>query len=195
MEEDCTDILNFYLASEATNILSFDSPWTEDSVSRPENNNKMADDDRDIQDLFDGETSPDVDQDDDNTSSISWGEESTSRDDGKEITDVKITNLRVQELNELLRDVPWDDAARIKKRRRNLKNRGYALTCRLRKQREQEDMVNENTSLKKQLQDGKCKLVKIWKEKEAYKRKCLQLQQSFTIYKQRMEAAEVPPCR
>ena len=188
MEEDSSDMLNFYLASEETNAL-FDSSWIEESACS-DNKNKMADDDDScsIQDLFDGETNPEVYQDDDNTSLESWGEKSSTRD-VKEITDEEIANLRVSELNKRLRKIPWDEAARIRKRRRNLKNRGYALTCRLRKQREQEDLINENTSLKKQLEDGKWKLLKIWKEKEIYKRKYLQLQQSIAVHKQGIEAS------
>ena len=194
MEDDCGDLLNLYFASEATSTL-FDSSWTEESVLS-ESNNKMADnpDDQDIQDLFDGETSLDVDQDDGDTSSVSGDDESSSRD-AKEITDEEIANLRVSELNKYLRKIPWDEAARIRKRRRNLKNRGYALTCRLRKQQEHEDLINENTSLKKQVEDGKWKLLKILKEKEAYKRKYLQLQQSLAVPKQGMEASQALPCR
>ena len=195
MEDDCSDIFfDLYLASGTTNTL-FDSSWTDESVLSEENN-KMADDqdDCDIQDLFDGETNPEVHHDDDNTSSESWGDEFRTRD-AKEITDEEITNLRVSELNRFLRNVPWNEAARIRKRRRNLKNRGYALTCRLRKQREQEDLINENTSLKKQLEEGKFKFLKIWKEKEAYKRKYLQLQKSFAVHKTIMEVSESLPCR
>ncbi|KAL9974264.1 hypothetical protein ACROYT_G011281 [Oculina patagonica] len=194
MEEDCSDLFDLYLPSEKTNTL-FDSSWIQESVLS-EDNNKMADDqdDRDIQDLFDGETNPEVDQDDDNASSVSWDDESSTRD-AKVITDEEIANLRVSELNKRLRNIPWDEAARIRKRRRNLKNRGYALTCRLRKQREQEDLMNENTLLKKQVEGGKWKLLKIWKEKEAYKRKYLLLQQSIAVYKQGTEASESLPCR
>ena len=79
---------------------------------------------------------------------------------------------------------PRRPRAKIRKRRRNLKNREYSLSCRLRKQREHEDLINENTSLKKQLEDGKWKLIKVWKEKEAYKTKYLQLQQYLTKSKQ-----------
>ena len=174
-------MFDLYLASETANT-HFDSSWMEESVLSV-SSNKMAedqDDHDDIQDLFDGETHLEVDQEDDNTSSVSWGDES-STGNSKEITDEEITSLRVTELNKRLRNVPWDEAARIRKRRRNLKNRGYALTCRLRKQQEQEDLINENTSLKKQLEDGKWKLLKLWKEKELYKRKYLQLQQLTTV--------------
>ena len=194
MDEDCNNMLDLYLANETTTNL-FDSVWPEEYILS-KNNNKMADDndERDIQDLFDGEKNPEVDQDDDNASSGSWDEGPSTRD-VKEITDQEITNIRVQELNKLLRNVPWDEAARIRKRRRKLKNRGYSLTCRLRKQREQEDLISENTSLKKQLEDGKTKLLKAWKEKEAYKNKYLQLQKSFIEHNQGMEALESLPCR
>ena len=184
-------MLDLRLVSEAT-IALLDSPWSEADVSSE--NMADVDEDHDIQDLFNGETNAEVDQDSDNTSLEFW-DEGPSTPDAKEITDEEIANLRVQELNKILRNVPWDKAARIRKRRRNLKNRGYTLRCRLRKQREQEDLINENTSLKKQLEDGKWKLLKVWKEKEAYKRKCLQLQKSFTVPKQGMEALESLPCR
>ena len=204
MEDDCGAMLNLYLDSEETNAL-FDSSWTKESVLCG-SINKMADDqdDHDIQELFDGETNPEVDlvseDDDSNMSSGFWGEESSRRGEN-EITDEEIANLRVSELNKYLRKVPWNEAARIRKRRRNLKNRGYALTCRLRKQQEHEDLINENTSLKKQVEDGKLKLLKVWKEKEAYKRKYQQLQQTFALQKQGIQGGirgsftELIPCR
>ena len=189
MEEDYSDMPDLLLASEAT-ISIFDSPWSEECDLSA--NMGDADEDHDIQDLFNGETNLEGDQDDDNKSVESWdGEPSAS--DAKEITDEEIANLPVQELNKFLRNVPWKEAARIRKRRRNLKNRGYSLSCRLRKQREQEDLINENTSLKKQLKDRKWKLLKLWKEKEAYKRKYLQLQKCFTDHNQVMEALEPIP--
>jgi len=173
MDVDCNNMLDFFLASKTTTTL-FDSVWPEECILPA--NNKMADDndERDIQDLLDGMTNPK----DDNASLRSWGEGPSTRN-VKEITDQEIANLPIQELNKLLRNVPWEEAARIRKRRRNLKNRGYSLSCRLRKQREQEDLINENTSLKKQVEDGKWKLLKTCKEKEAYKRKYLQLQKCF----------------
>ena len=185
MDEDCNNLLDLCLASETATTL-FDSVWPEEYILSTVS--KMADDDyeRDIQDLFDGVTRLEVDQDDDNASSVSWGEGPSSRD-VNEITDQEIANLPVQELNKLLRNVPWEEAARIRKRRRNLKNRGYSLSCRLRKQREHEDLIKENTSLKRKLKDGKWKLLKVWKEKEAYKSKYLHLQKCFTVRNQGLE--------
>ena len=194
MEEDFSNIPDLLLASEATNSL-FDSPWSEEYGLSA----NMADDDEDhedhdIQDLFNGETNLEGDPDDDNRSVESWDGE-PSAPDVKDIRDEEIANLPVQELNKLLRNVPWEEAARIRKRRRSLKNRRYSLSCRLRKQREQEDLINENISLKKKLEDRKWKLLEVWKEKEIYKTKYLQLQKYHSEHKQGMEASESLPFR
>ena len=186
MDVDCTNMLDLYLANETTNTL-FDSVWPEGYVFSA-NNNKMTDDNdkRDIQDLFNGETNLNGELDDGNRCLESW-EGGASTPDVKGITDEEITNLPVQKLNKLLRNVPWEEAAKIRKRRRNLKNRRYSLSCRLRKQREQEDLINENNALKKKLEDGKMKIIKVWKEKEAYKRIYLQLQKGFAEHNQEVE--------
>ena len=177
MDVDCNNMFDLCLGSETTATL-FEYVGPEEHIFCA-NNSKMVDVndayERDIQDLFDGATNLQVDEDEDNEFPGSWDEGPSCRE-VKEITDQEIANLPVQELNKHLRNVPWEEAARIRKRRRNLKNRGYSLSCRLRKQREQEDLINENTSLRKELEDGKWKLLKMWKEKEAYKRKYLQLQ-------------------
>ena len=194
MDVDCSNMLDLCFGSETTATL-FEYVGPEEYIFSANNTSKMTDDndERDIQDLFDGVTNLEVDQDDDNAFSTSWDQGPSSRD-VKEITDQEIENLRVQELNKLLRNVPWEEATRIRKRRRNLKNRGYSLSCRLRKQRQYEDLINENTSLKKELEDGKWKLLKMWKEKEAYKRKYLQLQKSFTLRNQEMKIPGSLPC-
>ena len=186
MEEDSMDLPDWFLASEETN-LPFSCSWIVGNVSSAKKSSEMADrdDSRDIQDLFDGETSQEVHQDDDNATSESSDDESIPKD-VKILNDEEIANMRVQELNRFLRNVPWDEAKKIRKRRRNLKNRGYALTCRLRKQQEQEDLINENTSLRKQAEDGRWSLLRALKEKETYKKKYMELQQSFTLFKQSM---------
>ena len=191
MEEDYSDMPDLFIDMEASTSL-FDSPLSEEYGLAV----NMGDvhEDHDIQDLFNGETNLHGDLDDEDRSLESWdGEPSTP--DANGITDEDIANLPVQELNKRLRNVTWEEASRVRKRRRNLKNRGYSLSCRLRKQREQEDLINENTSLKKQLEDGKWKFIKVWKEKEVYKRKYLQLQKYFTEHKQGMEATESLPSR
>ena len=97
----------------------------------------------------------------------------------EEISDEEIKNLRVQQLNKLLRGVPRDEAVKIRRKRRNLKNRGYALRCRMRRQQFQKDLFNENQLLKRQLEDDREKLRKVLKERNIYKGKLLQLQSAY----------------
>ena len=191
MEKDYSAIPDLFIDMDERTSL-FDSTRSEECGLSA----NMADvhEDHDIQDLFNGETNLEIDLDDDSRYLQSW-DGGTSTGDAKEITDEEITNLPVQKLNKRLRNVPWEDAAKIRKRRRNLKNRGYSLSCRLRKQREHEDLINENNLLKKQLEDGKCKLLKVWKKKEVYKRKYLQMQKCLAEHKQGMEALESLLCR
>ena len=196
MEEDFFNTLDEFFTEETQNLL-FCSTWKR-SFYGDNANMAVGDDAEDIQALFNGEVNPETennDDDDDDTSLESESEMWESPRKSKEISDEEIKNLRVKELNKLLRNIPLDEAAKIRRRRRNLKNRGYALTCRQRKQQEHETLINENTSLKKELEEGKRKLLKVLNEKEAYKKKYLQAQQALNAYKRRMETSVMLPCR
>ena len=103
--------------------------------------------------------------------------------------------FRVQEVIKCLRDLPRDEVTRIRKRRSKLKSRSYALLCRLRKQREHEDLINENTSLKRQLEDEGKKLKNLWNEKEEYKRKYAPLQSAFDVHKHNKATQSTSPGR
>ena len=186
MEGNFDDIFNLYLTGEGQRMT--EPPWNERADLLKKNNISVGED-RDVQDLFDGETSNEAND----FSSESETESLFPPPDVKEISDEEIQSLRVQELNKLLRDLPRDEAARIRKRRRNLKNRSYALTCRLRKQREHEDLMNENTSLKRQLEDERIKLKNVWNEKEEYKRKHAQLQSAFDVHRQNKTTQDMSP--
>lgn len=145
-----------------------DTPWSVDNFLFEEN--LKSDSDNDIADLFNGGGTDE-----------GFDEEDTISNPGtprniEEISDEEIKNLRVQELNKLLRDMPRDEAAKIRRKRRNLKNRDYALTCRMRRQQFQEELFNENQFLKRQLADDREKLRKVLKERNIYKGKFLQLQ-------------------
>ena len=49
----------------------------------------------------------------------------------KGLTDKQLVSLSARDLNRLCRDMPNDVIKQLKKRRRTLKNRGYALTSRI----------------------------------------------------------------
>lgn len=181
MEEDF-DALFGVCSTDAMKHV-FENLWTEESLLFEENNS-TSNTDHDIQDLFDGETR--------NEENYSSSESETESLDPSTISDEQIQNLRVQDLNKLLRDLPRDEAAKIKKRRRNLKNRNYALNCRIRKQKKYEDLLNENFSLKEQLESERSQLRNVWKEKEAFKKKYQHLQRFFAVYMQSKISTELP---
>lgn len=146
-----------------------DIPWSVDNLLFEDV--LTSDSNEDIKNIFKG-----VDKDesfDDDTISYPGTPRSIP-----EIGDEEIKNLPVQELNKLLRTLPQDEAAKIRQRRRNLKNRGYALTCRQRRLQLQEDLINENNFLRRQLEDNRERLGKVMKERNAYKHKLHQLQAS-----------------
>lgn len=188
MEGHFDDIFNLYLTGAGKRITE---PSGTERADFFEKNIISVCEDRDVQDLFDGEPTNEAND----FSSESETESLYHPPDVKEISDEEIQSLRVQELNKLLRDLPRDEVARIRKRRRNLKNRSYALTCRLRKQREHEDLINENTLLKRQLEDERKKLRKLWNEKEEYKREYAQLQSAFDVHKQNKGTQSTSPGR
>lgn len=150
-----------------------DTPWSVENLIFEENLTSGSN--NDIADLFSGERE---DQGFDGENTISNLGIPTNIE---EIGDEEIKNLRVQELNKLLRGMPRDEAAKIRRKRRNLKNRGYALTCRIRRQQFQEELFKENQLLKKQLEDDREKLRKVLKERNIYKRKFQQLQSACKV--------------
>lgn len=181
MEEDFDALFGVYSTDAMKHV--FENLWTEESLLFEENNS-TSNTDGDIQDLFDGETR--------NEENYSSSESETESLNPSTISDEQIQNLRVQDLNKLLRDLPRDEAAKIKKRRRNLKNRNYALNCRIRKQQKYEDLLNENFSLKEQLESERSQLRNVWKEKEVFKKKYQHLQKSFAVYMQSKISTELP---
>ncbi|XP_074644540.1 uncharacterized protein LOC141901289 [Tubulanus polymorphus] len=66
------------------------------------------------------------------------------------ITDEELVTLSVRELNGKLRGLSKDKVRRLKYKRRTLKNRGYAQSCRTKKNRQKYDLENRNTQLEKE---------------------------------------------
>ncbi|XP_068722111.1 transcription factor MafB-like [Montipora capricornis] len=142
----------------------------------------------DVNDLFNGKEKDDEgfeeeeqEQEQDEDEEEEEEEEEAISDSGiplaiEHFSDEDIKNLRVRELNKLLRGLSQDEATKIRRKRRNLKNRDYAWTCRQRRLQIKEDLFNENNSLKKQLTDLTEILQRAITEKNAYKRKFFKIQ-------------------
>lgn len=88
-----------------------------------------------------------------------------------EITDDDLRNLPVKELNQKMRDLPKHAALKLRKRRRSLKNRGYALNCRNKRVNENIELEATNQRLLTEVAEIKDELSKTIKERDMFKKK------------------------
>lgn len=62
-----------------------------------------------------------------------------------------LVGLSVKELNKKLEGLPKKEVIQLKQKRRTLKNRGYAQTCRTRRQKHKLTLEEQNQALRKKL--------------------------------------------
>jgi len=91
------------------------------------------------------------------------------------LSDGKLEKMTIKELNKYVQGIPKQQAQKIKKRRRILKNRKYALKCRLKTVQKRTKMAGENKSLGKRISAAKEELKTVTKQRDYYKSKYLQL--------------------
>jgi transcription factor MAFF/G/K len=89
------------------------------------------------------------------------------------ISDDALLQLRVKDLNRLLKTLTPDERSKLKKRRRILKNRGYAANCRTKRLSYKQILEMEKDDLeedvKKMKHDNDVLKVKLDSIKERYK--------------------------
>lgn len=86
------------------------------------------------------------------------------------VTDEVLLTLSVRDLNRQLHGLPRDEVARLKQKRRTLKNRGYAQNCRSKRMVQKQDLEVTNTSLCKEMQQVLDEITKVSKERDEVKR-------------------------
>ena len=94
-------------------------------------------------------------------------------------TDDELMKLSIRDLNRRLKSLPKTEVHKIRKRRRSLKNRGYATSCRQRRTALKENLEIQNQRLKAQLREAKESLCNAVKDREIYKKKFEQLNKVF----------------
>lgn len=95
------------------------------------------------------------------------------------ISDDDLVNLPIQDLNKRLKTLPRAEAQMLRKRRRILKNRSYATSCRQRRVASDESLKEQNQRLKDQLREIKEILRKTVVDRNLYKSKCERLEGLF----------------
>lgn len=100
-------------------------------------------------------------------------------DSSELINDDELMKLSIRDLNQRLKKLPKAEAHKIRKRRRSLKNRGYATSCRQRRTALKESLEEQNQRLKAELREAKGKLCTAVKDRDTFKKKFEQLHKVF----------------
>lgn len=89
----------------------------------------------------------------------------------KVIADELLTTLSVRELNKRLHGCPREEIAKLKQKRRTLKNRGYAQNCRSKRLHQRHELEKTNRKLQAELEHIRIELNKTRHELEMMKQR------------------------
>ena len=93
-----------------------------------------------------------------------------------QLTEEQLVSLSARDLNRLCRDLPEDIIKQLKKRRRTLKNRGYAYNSRVRRVSQKNQLEKERDELQKQIAQLQDKVKLLERETDSWKRKAQALE-------------------
>ena len=96
---------------------------------------------------------------------------SDTKEDPIPVSDEVLLSLSVRDLNKQLHGLPRDQVAKVKQKRRTLKNRGYAQNCRSKRMVQRQDLEVTNTSLCKEMQALVNELDEVKRERDLLKQR------------------------
>ena len=90
-----------------------------------------------------------------------------------QLSDHQLMELPIRDLNNMLKNLDKDTAARLKRRRRTLKNRGYAQSCRSRRVTTTSQLEKAKAELERSILNTSEELSCVRQERDWYKRQLL----------------------
>ncbi|KAJ8880436.1 hypothetical protein PR048_016905 [Dryococelus australis] len=105
------------------------------------------------------------------------------------LTDDVLLSMSMRELNRKLRPLPREEIVRIKQKRRMLKNRGYAQTCRSRRQQQRSELEATIRGLQNELRGVKMELARVVRELNVYKNGHVASVNSFQLPKRAQQSS------